>query len=72
MDGSGRPVAAPSRKKSKSAIFRMTGRKARLIGSGRTDAGVHALGQAANFHCDTRISPEAFRRGITAMMRGKS
>ncbi len=28
-----------------------------IIGSGRTDAGVHAYNQIANFHCETTYSP---------------
>ena len=31
------------------AIEELTGQKVELIASGRTDAGVHALGQVANF-----------------------
>ena len=33
------------------AIIKSTGEKTKLIGSGRTDAGVHALAQTANFRC---------------------
>ncbi|MDE7331036.1 MAG: tRNA pseudouridine(38-40) synthase TruA [Lachnospiraceae bacterium] len=38
-------------------LFKMTGKKTEVQGSGRTDAGVHALGQVANFHSDTKMSP---------------
>lgn len=30
--------------------------KIKIIGSGRTDAGVNAIGQSANFHCKSRIN----------------
>lgn len=39
-------------------LSKMTGQKIEIIASGRTDAGVHALGQVANFHADTQMSPE--------------
>lgn len=39
-----------------------------LKGSGRTDAGVHALGQTASFHCDTRLSPKAFLRALNSLL----
>ena len=43
------------------ALWIMTTKHIVLNGSGRTDAGVHALGQAANFHCDKDLAP---RRAI--------
>lgn len=46
------------------AIFKATGRKTELIGSGRTDSGVHALGQVANFHVETRIDPEKINHAL--------
>lgn len=50
------------------AIMTMTGKKITLTGSGRTDAGVHAFGQVANFHCDTELGPEAFHRGLNSLI----
>ena len=50
------------------ALEIMTGLKVALIGSGRTDAGVHALGQVANFHCDTNIEANAFLRGLNSLL----
>ena len=38
-------------------LFKMTGQKVEVQGSGRTDAGVHALGQVANFHAETEMEP---------------
>ena len=38
----------------------ITGEDIFLQGSGRTDSGVHALGQVAHFDTESRISPEKF------------
>jgi len=47
-----------------SAIEKTTGRKVKLTGAGRTDAGVHALGQVANFFVDHRLEPERYREAL--------
>jgi tRNA pseudouridine38-40 synthase len=49
------------------AVCTIVGRPTRIIGSGRTDAGVHALGQVANFFCDKEIDPHRLRRGLNAL-----
>lgn len=50
------------------ALWVMTGQRLTLIGSGRTDAGVHAYGQVANFHCDTGLTPEIFFKGLNSLL----
>lgn len=44
--------------KLQAVLERMTGEAIDLQGSGRTDAGVHARGQVANFHTGTELSCE--------------
>ena len=44
--------------KLEAVLTRMSGESIEVIGSGRTDAGAHAKGQVANFHCDTAMSCE--------------
>ena len=54
--------------KIENALMKMTEKKATLIGSGRTDAGVHAYGQVANFRCDTTLGPDVFQRGLNSLL----
>jgi tRNA pseudouridine38-40 synthase len=49
-------------------IARMTGERIRLHGSGRTDAGVHALGQVANFQTGTRLGERNLLLGINSLL----
>ncbi len=50
------------------ALAHMTQHPVRVNGSGRTDAGVHALAQVANFSCNTRLGPGDFIRGLNALL----
>ena len=50
------------------AISKMTHQKITLTGSGRTDAGVHAYGQVANFSCDTRLTADVFQKGLNGLL----
>ena len=44
--------------KIETALSRILGETIEISGSGRTDAGVHAKGQVANFHCESTMVPE--------------
>src|SRR5688572_23851020 len=48
------------------AIEKVAGVRPHANASGRTDSGVHAVGQVVNFRCDTRLSPETLLRAINA------
>jgi tRNA pseudouridine38-40 synthase len=41
----------------------------RIQGAGRTDAGVHALGQVGSFQVETDLPPERLQKGLTALAR---
>ena len=49
-------------------LMTMTGDSVTVTGSGRTDAGVHALNQTANFRCATSLTPKAFLKGLNSLL----
>ena len=46
----------------------MTQTPIRIVGAGRTDAGVHARGQVANFFSETQIPPAQLLRGLNSLL----
>ncbi len=51
------------------AIAALTGEpRVRVNASGRTDTGVHALGQVVNFQSGTRLAPEVVLRALNALL----
>jgi len=50
------------------AIRKLTGEQCNLIGSSRTDVGVHALGQVANFYTSSTIPPERFSYALNSIL----
>jgi tRNA pseudouridine38-40 synthase len=50
------------------ALARLTGGEAPVVGAGRTDAGVHALGQAASARVPDRWQPAELVRALNALL----
>ena len=50
------------------SIKLITGQKVAVIGSGRTDAGVHALNQVASFKCYTSLPVNNIYRGMNSVL----
>ena len=50
------------------ALETLSGEPISLIGAGRTDTGVHALGQVANFRCEKDIDIYRFQYSLNSML----
>jgi tRNA pseudouridine38-40 synthase len=50
------------------ALERLCGRPTTALGSGRTDAGVHARGQAVGVHVPSKWTAETLRRALNAIL----
>ena len=50
------------------AIFKLTGQKVSITGSGRTDSGVHALCQIAHFDIEGTIPPEKYAPALNGLL----
>jgi tRNA pseudouridine38-40 synthase len=48
------------------AIAKLSGQPARVNASGRTDTGVHAVGQVLNFYSDTALAADVLVRALNA------
>ena len=49
-------------------LHMMTGERITVIGSGRTDGGVHALHQVCHFLSHTKIDPPSIKKGLNALI----
>lgn len=50
------------------ALKRILQKKIKVVGSGRTDAGVHAQAQVANFNTDSTIALEKLQKALNAVL----
>jgi len=51
-----------------SVLQRVSGQPVRVTGAGRTDAGVHALGQVAGCGLETRMTAEEMQRALNSLL----
>ena len=50
------------------ALRQITGETVKITGSGRTDAGVHAMGQVASFLTETQMDSETLRKALNSTL----
>ena len=51
-----------------SALFKLVREQIHVIGAGRTDAGVHARGQVANFRTESALQLYEFKNGLNSLL----
>ncbi|MGB9594735.1 MAG: tRNA pseudouridine(38-40) synthase TruA [Candidatus Poribacteria bacterium] len=49
-------------------LSKITKSKVDVIGAGRTDAGVHAVGQVANFKTESKMTPNEFKLALNSLL----
>ena len=54
------------------ALRKVLKKKTRIVGSGRTDTGVHAMGQSANFFCEKIENLKKFLNTLNYFLSKKS
>ncbi len=50
------------------SLKKILGEEVKLTGAGRTDVGVHALGQVANFTAKSSLPPKAIKEGLNSLL----
>ena len=50
------------------SLNKLLRQKIKLVGSGRTDAGVHARRQTANFQAETKLNIKNIQKGLNALL----
>lgn len=62
------PNSVTIQEKLEEAVKAVTGETVRVTGSGRTDAGVHAVGQIAHFDTKSSVPPEKFYKALNVYL----
>ncbi len=62
------PNGVTVQEKLEDAVKAVTGETVRVTGSGRTDAGVHAVGQIAHFDTKSSVPPEKFYKALNVYL----
>ncbi|QDU36528.1 tRNA pseudouridine synthase A [Maioricimonas rarisocia] len=62
------PDAPTVQQQLEAAIHALSGQQVRVLSAGRTDAGVHAFGQVANFRIESTIPPEKWQPALQSKL----